>query len=378
MKYILKLLVVLSCCLMASTIYAGFFTEDSDTLVKRVMTEWMAQNNVPGVAVELYVDGKPSAYYYGVAKKEDKTPITENTIFELGGVSGVMTSLMVTEEIDYAKMNFKDPLTKYDTHFPSTLDDTTLLDVAANMSGLPQHLPGTVQTQADLLSYLSTWHATTVPGDKWAPSLTNAGVLRYALEKSTTKDYDWLFFRHVTMPLGMKHLGLNIDAKYFPDVAQGYTSAGTPAEATPANLYSTIGLKVAAIDMQKFLSAAIGLPGTSDRILFPMKMSQSAYLKLAGRYEGLEWQLHPTDVGKSTLINEPLISTSGTLTIDQIYDQPLFDGDRLIDKAGSSRGFGAYIAVLPNKKSGIVVLANKQVPDDAIARVGREILLKLA
>lgn len=348
MKNGIKFIVCLFSYLFVSISYAGLFTQNSDEVVSNAIHTWMAENNVPGAAVVLYVDGKPFSYYYGYADKEKKTPVTEATIFEMGAVSEVMTNLMVAEEIDFAKMSLKDPLKKYISDLPVSVSDSTLQEIATH----------TVD-------------------DTWNASIDNTTLLATALEKSTTKDYDWLYFHHVSALLGMKHLGLVIQEKYKDNIAQGYGVNGSPVSQVSDNTPSSLmGLKSSGADMQKFLSAAIGLPGTPERVFYPMRMTQSVYIKLADRMQGLGWQIHPLSFNNGLLVNQPIMP--GELAVDEVFNQPLFDGNTLIDKAGLSAGFGAYIAVMPDKKSGIVILTNKHVSDDAVARVGRQILFKLA
>ena len=48
-----------------------------------------------------------------------------------------------------------------------------------------------------------------------------------------------------------------------------------------------------------------------------------------------------------------------------------------INKTGSTNGFAAYVAFVPAKKIGIVVLANKNVPIAPRVRLAYEILEKL-
>ncbi len=63
--------------------------------------------------------------------------------------------------------------------------------------------------------------------------------------------------------------------------------------------------------------------------------------------------------------------------VTAVLSDPKFNGDDLIDKTGATSGFRAYIAVIPNKKTGIVILTNKHDTGAAIAVAGREILFKL-
>jgi beta-lactamase class C len=52
--------------------------------------------------------------------------------------------------------------------------------------------------------------------------------------------------------------------------------------------------------------------------------------------------------------------------------------DVLINKTGSTNGFGTYVAFLPGKKIGVVLLANKRYPNEARVTAAHEMLNRLA
>src|SRR3990167_6453279 len=116
------------------------------TLVTSTMTTYMEKNHVPGAAVLLYVNGKPYAYYFGYADRDKKTPVTSDTIFEIGSVSKVMTTLLLAEAMKANKVHLSDPLTHY-------FSNVSLKNLATHTAGLPFNLPQKIKTQNDLSLY---------------------------------------------------------------------------------------------------------------------------------------------------------------------------------------------------------------------------------
>ncbi len=57
--------------------------------------EIQKQQDVPGMALAVVVEGKQFVYPFGVRAKDSPQPVTGETIFELGSVRKVFTSLLV-------------------------------------------------------------------------------------------------------------------------------------------------------------------------------------------------------------------------------------------------------------------------------------------
>lgn len=367
---VIFLISVFSVCAYASAEQAA------DTYTQRKMTALMNEYHIPGAAVLLYNNGELSEYYYGYANKERKEPVIRKTIFELGSISKVMTGILFAQEIDWAKMSLTDPVTKYRKGLSKQFDKITLVDLATHTAGLPFSQPNDIDTQDSLNEYLASYTLKTAPGQQWIYSNLGIGILGEALEQSTEKDFDDLYRRHILNPLQMVN-GVNFPKVLIKYYATGYDQHGNSVTYSMSGLLpGATDIKASAGDMQKFLSAAIGLPGTPPRVFYPMRMTQSAYVKVGNSYQGLGWEIHKIE-NKSdvaALLNVSDTLGRGPLKVQETYERAHFDGNALIDRSGGTSGFRAYIAVLPNKKSGIVILVNKNVPDRVIIKTARGIL----
>jgi beta-lactamase class C len=121
---------------------------DAD-IVKETANAFMSENHIPGLAILLYVDGAASSYYFGYADREKKKPVTQKTIFEVGSLSKLMTSLLFAQEIDMAKMNLNDSVKKYLPDLSTAFDDISLKELATHTSGLEFNVPKTVQSEVE-------------------------------------------------------------------------------------------------------------------------------------------------------------------------------------------------------------------------------------
>lgn len=352
---------------------------DTDNIVKPAVTAFMEKNQVPGAAVILYVNSKPYAYYFGYANRDKKTPVNQNTIFELGSITKIMTSLLLAQEVDAAKVQLDDSVTPYLTTLSPAFEDITLLNLATHTAGLPLNTPDAIKTEHDWNKYAETWRPPYSPDEKWIDSNIGMGLLGEAMEVVTHKNLDQLYRTRILLPLKMRPMGLVVPAQWKKAIAQGYDGQGSPVKPSPLGAFpSAYGMRASAQDMQHFLAAAIGLPGTPDRILYPIRMTQTAYVELPDWDQGLAWQIHdlsPDDI--KDLLQDKQPDLLKPVKVREMIEKPLFDGNSLIDKTGTTQGFRAYIAVIPNKNTGIVILANKTSSDQSIVTTGRNILFKL-
>jgi beta-lactamase class C len=79
--------------------------------------------------------------------------------------------------------------------------------------------------------------------------------------------------------------------------------------------------------------------------------------------QGLGWEQFPHPIALDRL----LAGNSGTMIMEPnaatlLTPPHTSSGPTLFNKTGSTNGFGAYVAFVPTKRIGIVMLANKNFP----------------
>lgn len=357
-----------------------------DAIVSSSIYTLMHQNRVPGVAVALYVDGRPYLYHFGMANVALHTPVTENTLFEMGSVTKTFTTLLLGMELDEGKMHLHDSVFKYASslqRLSGAVDYITLEELATHTSSLPFELPDyVIGSQNAFCNYLNRWRPGRPIGSTWQYSNIGFGLLGYMLEGATAETYDQLLHQRILDPLGMYHTEIEVPPQMENDYAQGYNWDGSPAKQWRHNdiIPAEGALKSTSQDMLKYLMASLGVPGTPADIFLGVRTSCYAYIATRYGLQGLAWEKHPLyTLNGDGYINHTrvLFLRDSTASAVSPNDSVLQDGNALIDKTGNTAGFTAYVALIPSHKLGVVILTNRAAIREQIGEAGRVILLRL-
>ena len=94
--------------------------------------------------------------------------------------------------------------------------------------------------------------------------------------------------------------------------------------------------------------------------------------------QGLGWELYPYPVTQDRLLagNSTEMAMQAQ-TVQWLNPPQLQQKNVLINKTGSTGGFGAYVAFVPSKDIGIVILANKNYPNPERVKIAHTILTAL-
>ena len=318
-------------------------------------------------------------YSIGKLSKANNSNVNENTIFAIGSITKVFTTILLADAVQEGTIKLNDPVDKY---LPSNVEvpqynghKIAFEDLATHTSALPENPPNycpafakanpqtpdeKVQFALDLTGCtkkytfdqfyqgLSNTTISREPGLKYEYSNFGLSLLGNILTlKSNMSSYDELVTKKILNVLGMNSTSVNLSDEQKSRLATGHISGRelplinlSNPEIPSGSLYSS------ASDMLKFISANIGLIKTkldsamqeSHLIRHSRYIGNNTNTEI---YVGLGWFI-TTNLGKE------IIWTNG----------------------GTFGGYNSFIAFNPSTERGIIVLCSAQVSDVDITNLG--------
>lgn len=338
----------------------------AQSVVDGVIAPLMQADDIPGMAVGLVVGGRRYVFDYGVASRATGAPVTNQTLFELGSISKTFTAtLAALAEVD-GFLSLSDPAGKF---MPSLKGDpfgaVTLLELGTHTSGgLPLYVPDAVRNDADLMRYLAAWKPACPPGSCRVYSNVGIGMLGVITARSEHEPFAELIQQQVLVPLGMHDTWYVVPDDRMADYAEGYTKEDQPIRMTPGILDAeAYGVRTTAADMVRYLEANLRPDKLQPPLRQAIAVAHTGWFSAGPIIQDLIWEQYPYPVGLKTLLagNSPRMLFD-TVPAARLAPPRAPRRNVWINKTGSTNGFGAYVAFVPAKGIGIVVLANKSYP----------------
>jgi beta-lactamase class C len=352
-----------------------------EKVVAHAIRPVMERYSVPGIAVGIVVKGQSYIYDYGVASKATRRPVTSNTLFEIGSVSKTFTATLASYAQVSGKLSLSDMASKYLPALRgSSFDAVSLLNLATHTpGGLPLQVPDDITNTAQLMAYFQNWKPAYAPGTYRTYANPSIGMLGMITAKSMNEDFVALMQGMLFPGLGMKHSYLDVPQAQMENYAQGYTTEDTPVRMAPGILASeAYGIRATAGDMLRFVEANMGMLDLDAKLQRAITDTHTGYYRIGAMTQDLIWEQYQYPVELNDLLagNSAKVRSEPNPAVK--LDPPLQpQGDVFINKTGSTNGFSAYVAFVPGKKIGIVLLANKSYPIDARVTAAHEILTRL-
>jgi D-alanyl-D-alanine-carboxypeptidase/D-alanyl-D-alanine-endopeptidase len=315
----------------------------SDADIRAILADRIdVQHQSVGIVVGVIDSTGRRVVAYGKTAKDGK-PVDADTVFEIGSITKVFTSLLLADAVKRGEVALTDPVSKYlppDVKVPERGGKKiTLVDLATHTSGLPR-MPSNFHpkdpgnpyadyTVAQLYEFLATVELTRDIGSKYEYSNLGGGLLGHALARRAGTDYETLVRTRILEPLGMKNSAITLSKSMKEHLTPGHDASLQPVPNWDIPTLAGAGaLRSTANDLLTFLAANIGIDKSA--------LSPSMAAMIAAR--------RPTG-------NPGLEIALGW----HIWTR---DGHEIIWHNGGTGGYRTWIGFELKSRTGVVVLSN--------------------
>jgi len=278
----------------------------------------------------------------------DKRPLDGRSMFEIGSMSKVFTSLLLAEMVDRGEVKLDEPVAKYlppGTKVPERGGrQITLIDLATHTSGLPR-LPTNMApkdranpyadyTAEQLYQFLAGYALPRDIGSKYEYSNLGGGLLGLALSRRAGMSYEALLKQRVLGPLGLRSTTITLAPDEKARLVTGHDANLKPVENWDFQ-DATAGagaLRSDADDMVKFLAAELGFGGAQLQRPMLMQLKPRRPTDIPNTEIALGWHITTTPRGPIVWHN------------------------------GGTGGYRTIMAFDPDRRVGVVVLADTETP----------------
>ena len=339
----------------------------------------LVNNNKTNAAIVVGLVDPNGTQFYGYGNMSNANPITvdKDTIFAIGSITKVFTTILLADMVNSGLVNLDDPIEKY---FPPSVkaptyngQKITLENLATHTSGLPE-FPGSHcvsnfngtddedslqarlffiecdknYTFDQLYQDLSNTTLTSEPGLKFEYSTFGISLLGHILALKSGISYDRLLEERILNVLGMNSTSIVFSDAQKSRLAIGHLNGKQlPFWNTSRPIAPAGGLHSSVADMLKFASANLGLIDT--KINTAMKESHII--------------IHDSRLGKAFSNNYTAYVSLGWIIATDF-------GIQIVEHNGETAdGYNSFIALNTSKERGIVIIASASSIDIDIANI---------
>jgi serine-type D-Ala-D-Ala carboxypeptidase/endopeptidase len=278
---------------------------------------------------------------YGKLAAGDPRPLNGDTVFEIGSITKVFTSLLLADMVERGEVTLTDPVAKYlpaQVRIPGRNgEQIRLQDLATHTSGLPR-MPSNLQPEdasnpfADysvsrLYEFLSSYQLPRDIGSRFEYSNLGGALLGHTLAQRAGMDYGQLVESRIAGLLRMKSTRIDVTPEMKARFAVGHAYALEPTPNWDLGAFAGAGaLHSTANDLLTFLAAHLGY--TRSPLAPAMASMQSVRRESGLRKVALGW----------------FVDTH--------------DGVEILWHDGGTGGYRSFVGYDPRSRVGVVVLSN--------------------
>jgi len=326
---------------------------DMDAKVRSLVAAHLAPaatGGAGGLAVAVYADGHVQFFDYG--NGTGRQPVTPDTLFNLASLRKIFEATLIALGTIRGEFSLDDPVSKYVSELNGDyIGRVTIGELVTHTSGLllpTDHppWPNASFTRAQFFDMLNAWtpQAGEQPGRQRIYSHAGYVLLQVALERRYRKPIHELIESRILKPLGMHSTYLPergpdnraiMPSELLRETVQGYSHQGMPI-GPPGNQQSyydfpgTGQMFSTARDLSILVAACLDGKVSDPQLREALRMTQHETFHVSPKFgQAMGWEnVHLDDVD-------------------------------IVDKPGGLNNASAYIGLVPAKRIGIVLLANR-------------------
>lgn len=343
--------------LLAALVVAASLTASAQPVdrIDRVMADMVRAYQIPGAAIAVVQDDKVVLLKaYGTKEAGGKEPVTPDTLFEIASTSKAFTSTALAMLASDGKLTFDDPVRKHVPYFrmsDACADaNVTLRDVVSHRTGLSRHdelWDDTPLTTEEIVRSVAS--LTLSKPFRSAYQYQNIMFMTAGEAIAHASGMSWEDFvrTRIFVPLKMTRT-VTTDAEWnASEHAVSYTFDGKTGTLRPRQRIDTTmlgaagGIKSSARDMANWLRFQLA-EGTFEgkQLVDPKQLAET---KLPNTVIRVDRDVHPETHVQSYAMG---------------WNVQDYRGELLVSHGGALNGFRTHVVLLPEKKTGFVILIN--------------------
>jgi serine beta-lactamase-like protein LACTB len=326
--------------------------------IEKAVSSFMSANSVPGIGAAVVLDGQPVwSAGFGMADLEDSAPATSSTLFRLGSISKPITAVAILQLNERGKLDLDAPVQKYCPAFPKKDWPITTRELLGHLGGIRHYNPegkGDVPDDSarhfasmeESLQIFANDPLVAKPGTKFNYSTYGYTLLGCVLEGAASEKYVDYVKENIFRPAGMEQTQADNFFAVIPHRTRFYHKD-----------------KAGVVQNAGVLDSSYKIPGgglissADDMAHFEAAILADKFLKRATR--DLMWTSQKTAEGNQTGYG------LGWGVVEKF-------GVHILAHTGGQQGTSTAFAVVPERRAGVVVLANMDGVDSG--RLADEIL----
>ena len=317
--------------------------------IEKAVASFMSANSIPGLSAAVVLEGEPRwSQGFGMADLENSSPATSSTLFRLGSVSKPISATAVLQLWERGKLDLDASVQKYCPEFPQKEWPITTRELLGHLGGIRHYHPdgkGDVPEDSarhfasmqESLQIFASDPLVAKPGTEFNYSTYGYTVVGCVMEGAASEKFTDYVRKNIFQPAGMEQTRDDDFFTVIPHRTRWYHKDKSGIVRNAGVLDSSYkipggGIISSADDMGRFEAAILG-----DKLL------QHAT-------RDLMWTSLKTAEGKQTGYG------LGWGILDKF-------GLHILAHTGGQQGTSTAFAVVPDRRAGVVLLANMDSVD---------------